>query len=44
MGNCLQTRRKMLRIKELAVKFAKTLAPFSENDIEESSKNIKSNT
>jgi hypothetical protein len=37
-GNCLQTRRKMLRIKELAVKFAKTLAPFSENDIEESSK------
>jgi hypothetical protein len=37
-GNCLQTRRKMLRIKELAVKFARTLAPFSENDIEESSK------
>jgi hypothetical protein len=34
-GNCLQTRRKMLRIKELATTFAKTLAPFSEYDIQE---------
>jgi hypothetical protein len=40
-GNCLKTRRKMLRIKELTVKFAKTLAAFSENDIEESSKKHK---
>lgn len=38
-GNDLLTRRKMLRFKELTVKFAKSLAPFSEKDIQESSEN-----
>ena len=35
-GNDLQTRRKMLRFKELATIFSKTLAPFSEQEIQES--------
>lgn len=34
-GNCLKTRRKMLRLKELATLFAKTLAPFTELEIQE---------
>ena len=38
-GNCLATRRKMLRFKELSTAFAKTLAPFSEHEIQESCKN-----
>lgn len=38
-GNCLQTRRKMLRFKEITTTFAKTLAPFSEHEIQESCKN-----
>jgi len=43
-GNCLATRRKMLRIKELSTTFAKTLAPFSEQEIQESCKTIKITT
>lgn len=34
-GNCLKTRRKMLRIKEITAKFSTTLAPFSEEEIQE---------
>lgn len=34
-GNCLQTRRKMLRLKEIATLFAKTIAPFTELEIQE---------
>lgn len=40
-GNCLQTRRKMLRFKELAASFAKALAPFSEREIQESCENYQ---
>lgn len=40
-GNCLATRRKMLRIKELTTTFAKTLAPFTEDEIQESCKNYQ---
>ncbi len=40
-GNCLATRRKMLRIKELTTTFAKTLAPFSEQEIQDSCETIK---
>ena len=43
-GNCLITRRKMLRIKELSTTFAKTLAPFSEQEIQESCETIKTTT
>jgi hypothetical protein len=35
-GNCLKTRRKMLRIKELSMNFAKKLAPFTDFEIQES--------
>jgi hypothetical protein len=38
-GNCLQTRRKMLRIKEITTNFSKALAPFTEHEIQESCKN-----
>lgn len=34
-GNCLQTRRKMLRFKELATTFASALQPFSEQEIQD---------
>lgn len=34
-GNCLQTRRKMLRFKELATAFASALQPFSEQEIQD---------
>ncbi len=40
-GNCLQTRRKMLRFKELATAFAKSLEQFSEEDIQESCENYQ---
>lgn len=43
-GNCLVTRRKMLRIKEITTTFAKTLAPFSEQDIQDSCETIKTTT
>lgn len=33
-GNCLETRRKMLRIKEIVTLSAKTLAPFTETQIQ----------
>ena len=38
-GNCLQTRRKMLRVKEIVTLFAKSLAPFTEAEIHETCKN-----
>jgi hypothetical protein len=38
-GNNLNTRRKMLRFKELTTGFAKALAPFSEQEIQDSCKN-----
>ena len=38
-GNCLQTRRKMLRFKEITTNFSNALAPFSEHEIQESCKN-----
>jgi len=34
-GNCLATRRKMLRLKELGSNFAKSLAPFTEQEIQD---------
>lgn len=34
-GNCLATRRKMLRLKELATAFANTLEPFTEQEIQD---------
>lgn len=40
-GNCINTRRKMLRIKEITTIFAKTLAPFTEDEIQESCKNYQ---
>ena len=43
-GNCLSTRRKMLRFKELTTTFAKTLAPFTEDEIQDSCEIIKTNT
>ena len=43
-GNCLGTRRKMLRIKEITTNFAKTLAPFSEQEIQDSCETIKATT
>lgn len=38
-GNCLKTRRKMLRLKEMATLFAQSLAPFTEAEVQESCKN-----
>lgn len=38
-GNCLQTRRKMLRLKEIFTNFSKALAPFTEDEIQELCKN-----
>lgn len=43
-GNCLATRRKMLRFKELSTTFAKTLAPFSEQEVQDSCETIKTTT
>ena len=43
-GNCLVTRRKMLRFKELTTTFAKVLAPFSEQEIQDSCETIKTTT
>lgn len=43
-GNCLATRRKMLRLKELTSNFAKSLAPFSEQEIQDSCEIIKNTT
>lgn len=37
-GNELQTRRKMLRIKEVSSQLAQTIAPFSEAEIQDSCK------
>jgi hypothetical protein len=34
-GNCLETRRKMLRFKELATTFATALQPFTEQEIQD---------
>jgi hypothetical protein len=38
-GNSLATRRKMLRIKEITTNFAKALALYTEDEIQESYKN-----
>jgi len=35
-GNCLETRRKMLRIKEIVTLSANALAPFTETQIQQS--------
>lgn len=43
-GNCLTTRRKMLRLKELTSNFAKSLAPFTEQEIQDSCEIIKTTT
>ncbi len=40
-GNSLETRRKMLRIKELATTFASALKPFSEQEIQDFCQNQK---